>query len=115
MFAHGGMDSFEDYFGKLSLAPNDVSESYERNLIYTLQDVVLPFVVPQVHFKDCWEWDKPKESHPMTIATVDSIRRIASLWKQYVEGTAEWGTIFLVRHNLNMLIPFCGCRRSLSS
>ena len=89
MFARKGMDSFEDYFGRLSLAQPDVREFYECSLVYTLRDVVLPFVVPQVHFKDPWEWNKPEEAHPVTIATVDSIRGTASSWKQYIEGTTE--------------------------
>ena len=59
----------------------------------------------QVHFKDPWEWDKPNEEHPVTIATIDNIRGTTSSWKDFIEGTAEWGAITLACQDYDMLVP----------
>ena len=80
------------------------SESH-RCLEYPLRDVVLPFLVPQVHWSDPWEWDQPADPNPVTIDTIDSIRRTSNSWRHLVEGTAEWRAINLARHEFDQLVP----------
>jgi len=46
------MDSFGDYFARLTQALDATTESYGHCLVYPLWDVVLPFVVLQVYFND---------------------------------------------------------------
>lgn len=93
------MDSMYDCFGELTISAWEANGS-RYSLEYPLRDVVLPFVVPQVHVSGPWE-----SENPVTIATVDSIRGTSRSWKSFVEGTVEWGAIVLVRRDFDSLVP----------
>ena len=77
-------------FRQVSLKPTFFVAN-EGSLEYTLQDSVLPILVPQVHFTDPWDWNQPAEEHPATFETLDNLRGTYTLWKDCVEGTAEGG------------------------
>lgn len=84
-------------FGHLAYAPEEF-EGTRWYLEYTFRDAVLPVVVSQVECHDPWECEQPA-----TFATLENLRGTCSSWKEFVEGTVEWGALILARAEFQAL------------
>lgn len=95
------MDSFGDSFQNMT-ADFDASDP---SLEYCFRDVVLLVLVPQVYFTDPWIWDKPQQEHSTTFATLEYVRGTCSSWKDFIDGTAEWGALTVAQEEFCLLVP----------